>query len=234
MQYPGGKNGSGVYQKLISMMPKHKTYIELFLGSGAILRRKRAAQINMGVDLDADVLDVDSFDILDNLRFEGVCLYHQNAIDFVKESPFLFTTDALVYADPPYLRSVRSSKGKIYKHEFWADEQHTELLNALKTLKSMVMISGYDSPLYNQLLGGWRKEQFQTTNRAGQKVIETVWLNFDEPRELHDYSFLGKDKTDRQRIKRKASGWINKLKNLPAQERYAIMAEIENYKSQLA
>ncbi|MCZ4283118.1 hypothetical protein O4H49_20200 [Kiloniella laminariae] len=31
MSYPGGKGGAGVYQKIINIMPPHKTYIEGFL-----------------------------------------------------------------------------------------------------------------------------------------------------------------------------------------------------------
>ena len=32
--YPGGKSGSGVYQKLINLMPPHDVHIEPFLGGG--------------------------------------------------------------------------------------------------------------------------------------------------------------------------------------------------------
>jgi site-specific DNA-adenine methylase len=57
MNYPGGKNGAGVYQQLINLMPPHHTYIEPFLGSGAILRLKRPAQASIGIDADADGVD---------------------------------------------------------------------------------------------------------------------------------------------------------------------------------
>ena len=33
MTYPGGKNGAGIYQRIINHMPPHETYIEAFLGS---------------------------------------------------------------------------------------------------------------------------------------------------------------------------------------------------------
>ena len=57
MPYPGGKNGAGVFQKLINMIPPHETYIEPFLGGGAIMRLKRPAMLNIGVDLDRAVID---------------------------------------------------------------------------------------------------------------------------------------------------------------------------------
>jgi hypothetical protein len=56
MSYPGGKNGAGVYQTIINHMPPHTTYIEPFLGSGAIMRLKRPARVNIGIDLDPEVM----------------------------------------------------------------------------------------------------------------------------------------------------------------------------------
>ena len=56
MSYPGGKNGAGVYQTIINLMPPHETYIEPFLGGGAVMRLKRPAALNIGVDIDPDVI----------------------------------------------------------------------------------------------------------------------------------------------------------------------------------
>jgi DNA adenine methylase len=53
MSYPGGKNGAGVYQKIINLMPPHERYFEPFLGGGAVLRLKRPARENIACDLDA-------------------------------------------------------------------------------------------------------------------------------------------------------------------------------------
>ncbi len=52
MGYPGGKAGSGVCHRIINLMPPHQVYIEPFLGDGAVMRAKRAARLNIGLDLD--------------------------------------------------------------------------------------------------------------------------------------------------------------------------------------
>lgn len=54
--YPGGKGGAGTYQAIINQQPPHAVYIEPFLGHGGVLRRKRPAAKNIGVDLDAAVI----------------------------------------------------------------------------------------------------------------------------------------------------------------------------------
>jgi hypothetical protein len=56
MPYPGGKGGAGVYQTIINGMPCHEVYVEPFLGGGAVMAAKRPACLNIGVDLDAEVI----------------------------------------------------------------------------------------------------------------------------------------------------------------------------------
>src|SRR5919198_4161482 len=56
MTYPGGKNAPGVYQTIINLMPPHEVYIEPFLGSGAIMRLKRQARLNIGIDSDPQAI----------------------------------------------------------------------------------------------------------------------------------------------------------------------------------
>jgi site-specific DNA-adenine methylase len=51
--YLGSKSVSGAYQAIIASMPPHDVYIEAFLGSGAIMRRKPVAISSIGIDLDS-------------------------------------------------------------------------------------------------------------------------------------------------------------------------------------
>ena len=56
MPYPGGKGGAGVYQTIINGMPRPEVYVESFLGGGAVMAAKHPAGLNIGVDLDAEVI----------------------------------------------------------------------------------------------------------------------------------------------------------------------------------
>jgi hypothetical protein len=53
--YPGGKGQ--VFRWLINEIPPHRRFISLFLGHCAIMRNKRPAAVNVGLDLDADVVE---------------------------------------------------------------------------------------------------------------------------------------------------------------------------------
>lgn len=85
------------------------------------------------------------------------------------------TPSTLFYLDPPYLAETRKTKTH-YLHEM-IDEKHLELLELIGGLKGMVMLSGYDNPLYAEHLKGWR--QFQKNARAdtNQKRVECLWMN---------------------------------------------------------
>ncbi len=83
--------------------------------------------------------------------------------------------DTLIYCDPPYMQSLR--KRNMYAFEM-SDNEHVNLLRALKESNSMVVLSGYDNELYNQELLGWRTAEKKTTALMGKHRIEKLWMNF--------------------------------------------------------
>ena len=213
--------GSGVYQKIINQMPPHRTYIEAFAGSGAVLHLKRAALANIAVDADASCTNKLKCDLPD------VTVICDDAISVLKG--YDYKGYELIYADPPYLGSTRMSKHKIYKHEMMSDDEHLELLTVLKSLPCMVMISGYWSELYARELKDWRSISFQAMTRGGFAATEWLWMNYPEPFELHDYSFLGENFRERERIKRKKVRWAERLKSMPVLERFAILSVLQEH-----
>ncbi|MGI8642407.1 MAG: DNA adenine methylase [Pyrinomonadaceae bacterium] len=233
MSYTGGKNGSGVYQKIISMMPPHRVYIEAFLGNGAILRNKKPAEVNFGIELDEKVLA----ELWTGAEIPNLDLINADALEYLtKHFPPLDhgNADILLYCDPPYLKNVRRAQRQYYRCDLMTQKEHEKLLHILRSFNFNVMISGYYSKLYNDLLSDWRRESFTTTNRAGHKTTEFVWLNFPKPLELHDYRFLGADYRKREDLKRKKLRWKKRLTAMPSQERFALMATIEELKNELA
>jgi len=111
-------------------------------------------------------------------RLQGVVIENVEATKLIK------TVDAkttLFYVDPPYLPETRSSmKGgmKYYRHELDSDD-HVELLEQLCNVEGMVLLSGYDSDMYNDILGSWDKISFKSRASSGAGTVirnECVWI----------------------------------------------------------
>lgn len=213
MKYPGGKGASGVYQQLINQIPPHRVYIESHLGGGALMRYKRPAEINIGLDIDPTVVEEWSGRSDIDLICEDTVQYLTN---------YLFKGDEFIYADPPYLTYTRRSKRTIYKHEY-TQQQHVGLLLLLTALPCKVMISGYWSELYEAHLQGWRHITFTTRTRSGEQATESLWMNYPEPEQLHDYRFLGDTFRERERIRRRIERWKDRLETMPPRERNALL-----------
>lgn len=83
--------------------------------------------------------------------------------------------NTLIYCDPPYLQNLR--KRNMYANEM-SDQNHIDMLRALKDSRSMVVLSGYDNDLYNDELQGWRTDEKTTTAQMGLHRVEKIWMNF--------------------------------------------------------
>lgn len=105
-------------------------------------------------------------------RLRGVQIEHMDALELIVRFNF---ENVLIYCDPPYVLSTRH--GKQYKCEM-SDTDHIRLLELLLQHKGSVMISGYDSDLYNQMLAGWYKERQVVYSQAASQKQEVIWMNF--------------------------------------------------------
>lgn len=95
--------------------------------------------------------------------------------------------NVFMYLDPPYLLEVRS--GKQYKHEM-TDKDHEELLKTVRKSKAKIMLSGYESDLYNDYLHDWKKRSFRSCAEYGKPRQETVWMNYTPDGQMDLYDFL--------------------------------------------
>ena len=213
MSYFGSKATSGLCQPIIAMMPPHDTYIETHLGGGAIMKRKPPALTNIGIDIDPQPLADFSCDY--PVQKVNGCA-HRFLADYDYQGR------ELVYSDPPYLLHTRTSRRR-YRFEY-RQQDHIELLTLLKTLPCHVIVSGYPSAMYDDLLEGWNSVELQVMNQGGVRT-EKLWYNYEVDR-VHWASFAGKNFTDRQRIKRKAANWGKRYQALPRAERIAVLAAI--------
>jgi len=84
------------------------------------------------------------------------------------------TRDTLIYADPPYISSSRD-KGNDYRFEL-TEADHIELARILHNTAGSVVISGYNSDLYNTLYKGWTIKTIETRTAQNKKRIEVLWI----------------------------------------------------------
>ena len=231
MNYPGGKNGAGTWQQIINQQPPHRRYIEPFLGSGAVLRRKRPAELNIGVDLDArcrdsfandDIVAMYGLDQPEQPGRPKLLLLTMDAFAFLRDRFEVREHDTLVYLDPPYLVGKDGlQRRRNYRHEIQTIEEHAALLDLIVALPCMVQISGYWSELYADRLRAWRAIQFTGQTRGGP-ATEWLWMNYPEPTALHDYRFFGADRRKRLDFKRMVTRWQKRLEQMPAIQRHAM------------
>lgn len=86
------------------------------------------------------------------------------------------TPDTLFYCDPPYLFETRWSDEERYAHEM-SNDDHIRLAEKLKSVRGMVLISGYPSSLYSELYAGWRCIQKETKTNGNHNATEALWIS---------------------------------------------------------
>lgn len=89
--------------------------------------------------------------------------------------------DTLMYLDPPYLRSTRKG-GALYNHEMDEAGQR-ELLSLIVKSKAKIIISGYDSEMYNSALADWHRDETQSQTTSAELATEVIWMNYAPPME---------------------------------------------------
>lgn len=90
------------------------------------------------------------------------------------------TPDALIYIDPPYVRSTRKS-GALYVHEM-TDEGQRRLLGLIASSNAKIIISGYDSEMYNEMLKGWSTDSTMSRTTSTEAAREKIWMNYEPPK----------------------------------------------------
>lgn len=107
-------------------------------------------------------------------RMSRVTIENRDAIDLVRE--YGTEPSVCIYADPPYLGSTRAAN---YRVEMLEDELHVKLAEALRGCKASVVLSGYASPLYEELYPGWHRMELKAPTAMSGRAAENevLWSN---------------------------------------------------------
>lgn len=141
--------------------------------------------------------------------------------------------ETFVFCDPPYVLDRRT--GRQYKHEMTDDDHHRFVRTASQitaTGSTNMMICGYDSLIY-AALAPWFLFHHEVMTRGGLRS-ENVWMSYTPPDRLHDYRYIGNDRRHRERIQRRQRTWREQLRNMPSQERDAMLAALTQNENRTA
>lgn len=257
INYPGAK--WGMAKQIVSIMPPHRSYLEPFFGSGAVLFNKPPSAIETVNDLDGDIVNFFRVlrteperlareialtpyarDVFDNAhkhrgnddfdrayrfcirsrmghgfktyektgfkidvskrersycvrnwnvtaerileaarRLKNVQIENRPAVDLIRK---FNQSNVLIYADPPYLLETRG--GKQYRCEM-SGVDHEVLLHVLLSHMGPVILSGYHSELYDDMLKDWNTIEVKSYNQNAERRTEVLWCNFDLPQQTY-------------------------------------------------
>ena len=98
------------------------------------------------------------------------------------------TEATLAYLDPPYLHATRKPGNRNSYHHEMTEGDHARLLLRLRKYKGKIVLSGYASRLYDELLSGWHRIEIETycsasnkANKNDAKRTEVLWMNYTPP-----------------------------------------------------
>ena len=118
-------------------------------------------------------------------RLMGVSIENCDAAELIDR---MATSDTVIYADPPYLAETRRGRTRGRAEDYGVDmgteSAHQRLASALLETPATVFLSGYNSPLYDELYASWPRLEVPVrvhssnpvTQRRGDR-LEVIWSN---------------------------------------------------------
>lgn len=111
-------------------------------------------------------------------RLKDVQIENRSAEELIPRFNF---KNVLIYGDPPYVLETRH--GKQYRCEM-DKKQHVNLLEVLKDHKGPVILSGYETKMYSDILKGWHQEYKDSYTQTMKKKREVLYMNFEPTKQL--------------------------------------------------
>ena len=109
-------------------------------------------------------------------RLQRVQIENAPALEIIQRYD---TPRTLFYLDPPYVHGSRGDAAA-YGYEM-SDDDHRELAAMLQHIKGRAVLSGYRSPLYDELFADWHRVDAdeKLCNSSKGKRQESLWMNFE-------------------------------------------------------
>jgi DNA adenine methylase len=104
-------------------------------------------------------------------RLRGVVIENRDALEVLQIHDGPAT---LHYVDPPYLAETRDA-GDDYRFEL-DESAHVRLAEILRGLQGAVVVSGYPSPLYEDLYAGWTRAERAALADGAAPRTEVLWM----------------------------------------------------------
>jgi len=94
-------------------------------------------------------------------------------LDFADVISDYDSSDTMFYVDPPYL-------GHSYATQKGTEEFHLRLAESLVMCEGYVVLSAFESILYDDIYGsmGWKNISMSSRNVRGNKTTEALWMNY--------------------------------------------------------
>lgn len=108
------------------------------------------------------------------VRLANASIENRDAIEMVRD--YGSEPSVCIYADPPYLGSTRAAN---YRVEMLEDDLHVQLAEVLRACKASVVLSGYASPLYEELYPSWHRMELKAPTALSGRASENevLWSN---------------------------------------------------------
>lgn len=105
-------------------------------------------------------------------RLHGVIIECRPALEVIRVQD---TPDTLFFIDPPYVPATRTKSG--YRHEM-SETDHRVMLERLRAVQGMVMLAGYPSRMYDQMLHDWQRVERPHRAADSRRLrTEVLWLS---------------------------------------------------------
>lgn len=107
-------------------------------------------------------------------RIRNVIFERRDAVDVISKYD---GPNVLFYVDPPYYGERRAD---LYKHEMMDEESHRRLAEALHACQGSVVLSGYNSALYQELYSDWTVDSRPAMTNGKNQRMECLWVKTTE------------------------------------------------------